>query len=135
MGCIAETGYRWMPPSPFGLLQRDSVSAIPPRDDPDPSSSRSQTGCPSAFTPGTGACCVSANGSAALNPGSLVGALAVPAESEELGMYLAHRSLVQNYWPHLLSLRPGGHHAVNRLIDDGIMEELPPPAVASSLPN
>jgi hypothetical protein len=39
----------------------------------------------------------------------------------------------QNSWRHLLFLRPGGHHAVNRVIDGGMMEELPPPPVASSL--
>jgi hypothetical protein len=39
----------------------------------------------------------------------------------------------QNSWRHLLFLQPGGHRAVNRVIDGGMMEELSPPPVASSL--
>jgi hypothetical protein len=70
VGCITEMGYRWMPPSAFGHLQcsRDSGSAIPPRDGPDPSS-RSPTGYPPKCTSSPwrdiGAYCVSANGNAA----------------------------------------------------------------------
>jgi hypothetical protein len=43
------------------------------------------------------------------------------------------RTMKQNSWRHLLFLRPGGHHAVNRVIDGGMMEGTSPPSVALRL--